>query len=191
MSEESEPQTAPDEQEKTATRLVKGALIAFAVCVFTPLIWFGGVIGRSTSHSPQDWGVYGDFVGGLSNPLVSAAALILLFMTYRTQRTELKETRKALQDSHQAQVKQAEIARVNAISQIEATRLNLLATKRGVIESQLKDPLMPRDQRQRLGSSIESIDEMEHESVGSLDNALLRLGTLGAQIAVQWTDEDH
>jgi hypothetical protein len=47
---------------------------------------------------PGAWGTFGDFVGGLLNPLVAFLALFWLTRSVQIQRTELRETRAALDE---------------------------------------------------------------------------------------------
>lgn len=55
------------------------------------------------SGNPESWGQLGDYLGGVLNPLVAAAALIYLIRTFELQKTELRETRDALKESASAQ----------------------------------------------------------------------------------------
>lgn len=47
---------------------------------------------------PGGWGTFGDFVGGLLNPIVAFLALFWLTRSIQIQRTELRETRLALDE---------------------------------------------------------------------------------------------
>lgn len=49
------------------------------------------------SIDPATWGQFGDYVGGLLNPLVATLALVAIVISIRIQKTELKETRSALE----------------------------------------------------------------------------------------------
>lgn len=48
---------------------------------------------------PGDWGTFGDFIGGISNPLLSFLTIILLVASLRLQARELKESTKAVKQS--------------------------------------------------------------------------------------------
>lgn len=48
--------------------------------------------------SPPAWGSFGDYVGGLLNPLISAFTLIVAVKVWRQQKTEMAETKRALQE---------------------------------------------------------------------------------------------
>lgn len=50
------------------------------------------------TERPDAWGQFGDFMGGLLNPLISLFTLIVAVSVWDLQKTELLETRKALED---------------------------------------------------------------------------------------------
>ena len=54
-------------------------------------------------------GPLGDFIGGILNPIISGAALFLLYKTFRLQKTELEETRKLVKEQAEETKKQSEI----------------------------------------------------------------------------------
>lgn len=53
---------------------------------------------HEVSHDPGDWGVLGDYFGGLMNPVISFATLLVAYAVWKLQRVELDETKKALKD---------------------------------------------------------------------------------------------
>jgi hypothetical protein len=55
--------------------------------------------GTTTSKDQDVWGQFGDFVGGLANPLIALFALLMLIRGIRLQREELAETRNELVES--------------------------------------------------------------------------------------------
>ena len=71
------------------------------------------------------WGQFGDFVGGLLNPVIAAFALYWLTKSVKIQHIELAESRKALTDAARAQEKQVEeskkMARINALNTLITT----------------------------------------------------------------------
>lgn len=75
--------------------------------------------------NPDSWGQFGDFLGGVMNPLIAFGAFYWLTTSVRLQKTELAETRKALQDSHKAQERHATTALMAA--QIQAANIRLAA----------------------------------------------------------------
>ncbi|EPC9414991.1 hypothetical protein ACR3SC_004225 [Klebsiella variicola] len=46
----------------------------------------------SISSNPSDWGVLGDYVGGILNPLISLITLFYLLKTYLSQKEELYQS---------------------------------------------------------------------------------------------------
>ncbi len=51
-----------------------------------------------TNENPAAWGAFGDFLGGLLNPLVSGLTLFVAVQVWQLQRVELSETKKVLED---------------------------------------------------------------------------------------------
>lgn len=52
---------------------------------------------NGASTDPETWGQFGDYVGGVLNPLVATLALIAIVISIRIQKIELEETRAALE----------------------------------------------------------------------------------------------
>ena len=49
-----------------------------------------------TNENPAAWGAFGDFLGGLLNPLISGLTLFVAVQVWQLQRVELSETKKVL-----------------------------------------------------------------------------------------------
>lgn len=71
-----------------------------------------------------DWGAFGDFMGGLLNPAVAFAAFYWLTQSVKLQKTELAETRKALEESAVAQQLQASSSKDSVLLQAISASLN-------------------------------------------------------------------
>ncbi|HEU5133621.1 MAG TPA: hypothetical protein VFU13_00630 [Steroidobacteraceae bacterium] len=71
------------------------ALTAGIVATAAYLLNFGVI----PSDAQDDWGQFGDFLGGLLNPIVALFALYMLSVTLRTQRRELRATHDELKAS--------------------------------------------------------------------------------------------
>lgn len=98
-----------DESIKSGHMLVLGWMLLWCAIY----IWkFGG---DSLSSSPGDWGVFGDFFGGILNPVVAYAAFTWLTRSVRLQKEELTETRRALTDSADAQMEQVRLSALTAL----------------------------------------------------------------------------
>lgn len=65
-----------------------GAVLAYAV-TFQQL---------PTTENPGAWGTFGDFLGGLLNPLVSTLTLFVAISVWRLQKVELEQTKQALEE---------------------------------------------------------------------------------------------
>jgi hypothetical protein len=48
--------------------------------------------------NPAAWGAFGDYMGGLLNPLISLFTLVVAMKVWGLQKTELRETRKAVKE---------------------------------------------------------------------------------------------
>lgn len=86
------------------------ALFAFTIVICSYVLKFHT---HNFSNSGDDWGTFGDFVGGTLNPLLSFLALIILLRTFsmqreelELQREELEDTKKILKTQSQTQIKQ-------------------------------------------------------------------------------------
>ena len=93
--------------------------------------WFGD---HPISHNPADWGPFGDFFGGILNPIMAGAGLLLIIRTIKQNEKaleqakemieqgndvinqnaqELRETREEVKQAREAQQKLAEIESKN------------------------------------------------------------------------------
>ena len=92
-----------------------------AVLMYVNQFW--GKLRFPLSEDPAVWGQFGDYIGGVLNPLCAYMAFIWLARSYMLQKSELAETRIALEHSQQAQQLQAETS--YAASRIEATNIHI------------------------------------------------------------------
>ncbi|WP_205755155.1 hypothetical protein [Azotobacter chroococcum] len=89
------------------------------------LLWFVAVNDQKLSTDAARWGTFGDFVGGLINPLIAFFAFYWLTKSVLIQKTELSETKTALQETQRAQEAQARIALKTA--QLQSLNIRLSA----------------------------------------------------------------
>ncbi len=54
------------------------AFVSFCILIIPTVIYLGNFGGYKLSDSPGDWGVFGDYLGGVLNPLLSIVNLIVL-----------------------------------------------------------------------------------------------------------------
>lgn len=110
-----------------AHRLVQ----ALAVCaLLSYIVWFWLVKQQPLSESGSTWGTFGDFLGGVLNPVVAYAAFYWLTQSVRLQKQELSETRRALQDAAASQAEAAAHARMSV-------RLNALTALTNAIAGEV------------------------------------------------------
>jgi hypothetical protein len=69
--------------------------IAFVMLVSAYVWAFNQLPSR---ESPPAWGSFGDYVGGLLNPLVSTFTLIVAVKVWQQQKVELRQTKEALEE---------------------------------------------------------------------------------------------
>jgi len=138
------------------------AVVAYAA-------WFGWRHGLALADGPSTWGEFGDFLGGILNPLVAFAAFYWLTRSVQLQKRELEETRRALEESSEAQKAQAEQSRI-------AVRLDALVAANAMAGDDLIDL------QQRRESFMKAAGNDDANS-GAVDAALDRVAGLDQQIA--------
>ncbi|HBS6405092.1 hypothetical protein KPC190_00754 [Klebsiella pneumoniae] len=74
-------------------KLINILFILFILCVFFIIGSYAINFGNSPiSKDPSNWGVLGDYFGGILNPLISTITLIFLIKTYLTQKEEIHKS---------------------------------------------------------------------------------------------------
>jgi hypothetical protein len=114
--------------EKLRRRVEWSTRIAFVIFALVILsyvgkLWF--LSGGELADDAEVWGQFGDYVGGLLNPLIAFLAFYWLTQSVLLQKQELSETRDALERTALAQGEQekhsAKTARINALSALLAS----------------------------------------------------------------------
>ncbi len=85
-------------------------VIAFSVVGIVPFLymtWFLCINGFGISVDSSHWGAFGDFFGGLLNPLIALLAFYWLTQSVLIQKTELSKTQQILIETKKAQEEQA------------------------------------------------------------------------------------
>lgn len=148
---------------------------AFAlVVVFAYFHKFKYMLDLPLSDSQENWGQFGDYVGGVLNPVCAYMAFIWLVRSYALQKTELAETRGALERTEVAQQRQAEVAFASARIEAASIRLNILTSELnlerqemtdakhelqgGVISAQYRgEPMRPQEKMDAVRTEIKRI----------------------------------
>jgi hypothetical protein len=110
--------------DRDIARAHKFVVVAMASALLFYLTWFWIVQRNPLAETSATWGTFGDFMGGLLNPVVAYAAFYWLTRSVRLQKEELSETREALAEASTAQMTQAN----HAYSSVRLTALNTLTS---------------------------------------------------------------
>ncbi|RYE42625.1 MAG: hypothetical protein EOP24_31900 [Hyphomicrobiales bacterium] len=133
--------------------------------------WFVALNGQQLSDKIEHWGQFGDFMGGLMNPLVAFAAFFWLTRSVQLQKRELEETRRALEESSAAQQQQAEQGRV-------AVRLDALVAAHAMNNNDIDECLRrrrPLDQTLQEGRMSPAGLDKVADKVASIDTEIAKL----------------
>lgn len=92
------------DQLDARVRIWKRVLFGVAACLVGGyLVYFGLILGQNPATDADKWGQFGDFFGGLLNPIVAFAAFFWLTESVKLQKQELAETRAELKNAAEAQ----------------------------------------------------------------------------------------
>lgn len=156
---------AEEAKLKLATNITLWA--AGACLVALPLAyylwWYVNAELPKNVTEPSAWGSFGDFVGGLLNPIVAFLALFWLTRSIQIQRSELRETRLAL-DEQSVTLK---------TQRFEDTFFSLLDQHNKVLETLSDRRSTPAGPR----SEIECIHQATFREDASLDDSSVIFGT--------------
>lgn len=81
------------------------ALVVLAA-LFVLMLYFNAFHRHKLSVDPGDWGAFGDYVGGIINPIVGIATVALIFLTLILQRKELQASLREIRGAHKSSVLQ-------------------------------------------------------------------------------------
>lgn len=114
--------------------------IVAVVLIISALLFYRIYVGTEFTHSNEIWGQFGDYFGGLLNPILSFLALIALLVTITLQSKELKLATNEMRDSSTALKEQSDSLK---LQNFENTFFNLLNKHTQtisflVVENQLK-----------------------------------------------------
>ncbi|GAB3099639.1 hypothetical protein G8770_03490 [Aestuariicella hydrocarbonica] len=112
-----------------------GVVVIPVLLILVYFIWFYAINGKGLSENPSDWGTFGDYLGGIINPLIAFFALMWLVKSVRIQRIELQATRKELKEAAQAQLRTA--IHYEDMKKIEDCRVYVESMTKMAFESKL------------------------------------------------------
>lgn len=105
-------------KNKAVTVVILIAVVVFGLYFFN---FHNGI-----SDDNGKWGTFGDYIGGILNPIIAGFAFYLIAKSYNLQKKELEETRKLLRISTDAQEKQVKVAALTALINLNFTKINML-----------------------------------------------------------------
>ncbi|MFA5920610.1 MAG: hypothetical protein WC856_04895 [Methylococcaceae bacterium] len=113
---------------------------------------------QNLSKNTGNWGTFGDYVGGILNPVIAAFAFYLIRETYKLQKTELKETRKLLKVSTDAQNDQVKLAALTALLNSNLTRISLLKSEKTEVWNEIPIKRRPQSTDSRSIGDLTQFD---------------------------------
>lgn len=149
-------QRDPYETDKLEWAIAKSQVVvcvAAILPVFFYCGWFFFFNDQPLSKAAETWGQFGDFFGGIANPLVAFAAFYWLTQSVKLQKAELASTRKALEEASQAQADQAEYAQrtvhLSALSSLVNATTAEIETRRTELQFLVRQRLSNPEQGAR------------------------------------------
>lgn len=145
---------------------VNTKLVVAVICIIVFIVvglYFSNFHYR-LSEKNEAWGTFGDYFGGILNPVIAAFAFYLIAKTYELQKRELEATRSLLEVSTNAQEKQIKLAALTALFNSNLMKIDMLETERIQIDSQFPSDPRPSSLKPRLTSDEEKI-QSRYESL--------------------------
>lgn len=145
-----------DTADRRVTRLLAwlGGLAALAVLIVLSA-YFGKFGPQGLSGEQSVWGQFGDYVGGILNPLIALAAMIVLIYGVYLQRQELSATKAELARSNEIMKLQHEAMRVQAFDATFFQLMKWLSDQRTALDAM---PL-PRHLSDRVNIDGRSLED--------------------------------
>lgn len=98
MTQPSNETTPSSDMQKTLGNLIVTVYVIGALALIAYVGFFAFIQRARLSSDPGDWGTLGDYFGGLLNPVVSFATLVVAYAVWKQQKEELKATKEALEE---------------------------------------------------------------------------------------------
>lgn len=114
--------------------IIKWKLVILSYSIFLVVayvLWFF-LKARPLSLEPEQWGQFGDFIGGLLNPVVALAALFWLTKSIRYQKEEIMSATDSLNTASEA-------GRDQALAMSRSAEINALAALISSVTSEINE----------------------------------------------------
>lgn len=141
----------------------------FIITLASYVGWFALSQGQALSVKSGDWGAFGDFIGGLLNPLIAYSAFYWLTVSVVVQKRELAETKQALIDSSLSQEKQVKEV-------FRSSEINFINMQLKMISIDLEAEYAYRNsvaQSGMISGRIQAVLNMKGEKVSAQDEVIL------------------
>ncbi|WP_336931187.1 putative phage abortive infection protein [Acinetobacter tandoii] len=144
-------------QQMFYSKLIVGGIITIV------LILYFSNFHNSVSIENGDWGTFGDFVGGILNPIIAAFALYWLITSVNLQIQELKKTNEALERTVETAKKQQDQV---SIQNFENLFFQLIKAKNEALEN-IQHTEKKSDKNENLisGNSTKSVDAIKNHII--------------------------
>jgi len=111
---------------------IKTKKVVAVLCIIVLVVIGFYIVNFHSGLSKENdvWGTFGDYVGGILNPVIAAFAFYLIAKTYELQKTELEATRSLLEVSTNAQKEQIKLAALTAHLNSVLMRIDILKSER-------------------------------------------------------------
>jgi len=154
--------------DKIDKDITKHRLRAFLIIILIVVLYLF-LADKPLSESAQSWGTFGDFIGGILNPIFALFAFYWLTYSVRLQIKELKDTRAELQKAANAQVETA-IHQEN-IAELEKQNVE---TQKNILELQGKSLItqIKANESQQNQTSIQNFENLFFQLLKTKNDAL-------------------
>lgn len=112
-------------RSETYRKIAYGLAIFGVVVLVVAFVTYRKQFAGDYSPSGSDWGLFGDYIGGVAGTLLAFATLIALVVALVVQATELEETRQALENQVETSenqlklIKETERIRIQPVLKVE------------------------------------------------------------------------
>jgi len=128
-------------------------VLVICTLVLVVLGLYFGKFHYGLSDKNEVWGTFGDYFGGILNPVIALFVLYWIVETYKLQKTELQETKRLIND-------QVKLAALTALLESNLTRISLLKSESAELLNEI-----PPDHRPEA-TDTRSNEEMEPFAAG-------------------------
>ncbi|QDE26082.1 hypothetical protein [Paremcibacter congregatus] len=146
------------------TRLALGGFVSLVAGYFVYFAWW---LGLPPTKDSGVWGSFGDFLGGVLNPLIAIAVLYYVVRTFEFQKEELKLTRQELKDTRLEHEKQTRELMKQSLEREKVTKIQrnevLIKWLEKEIGEKNQSKLEPRSDTTEIQGHIDYINNRINE----------------------------